>query len=87
MLKNKGTSFINHLLEEKKRKNPRYSLKALGRDVGVSQPQLTKILSGQCRMSPHVAYRLGLHANLNDSQLLDLLRFTLEGETELEDKV
>jgi plasmid maintenance system antidote protein VapI len=79
-MENKSVLLLNLLLNEKKQKNPLYSLTALARDLEVSQPQLTRILKGKRRLSPKIALRLGKMLNLRNDTLLDLLISVIEYE-------
>jgi plasmid maintenance system antidote protein VapI len=72
-----GASIIQGILLDKKSKNSRYSLKALSRDLKISQPQLSKIIRGNRRLSPQLAYKIGLYLKLDKEKLLELLIPTL----------
>jgi len=72
-----GAEVILKLLEDKKANNSRYSLKALGRDLKVSQPQLTKIINGERRLTPQVAVKIGRHMKMEDAELLKFILSTI----------
>lgn len=76
---NNGAAVLLKLLEDKKSLNSRYSLKALGRDLKVSQPQLTKIINGERRLTPQVAVKIGRHMKMEDADLLQFILSTIAG--------
>jgi plasmid maintenance system antidote protein VapI len=78
---NYGAEVIRKLLESKKFLNSRYSLKALGRDLKVSQPQLTKIISGERTLTPQVAVKIGRHIKMEDGELLKFILSTIDANS------
>lgn len=77
-----ATDFIKLALAEKKAKNPSYSLSAMARDLNLSQPHLSKIMSGERRLTPERAYKIGKFLKLNEKQFFSLIISTLESENE-----
>ena len=73
----KPADFIRHIWSLRREKNASYSLTAFARDLKVSQPYLSKILSGKRSLTPKRAYFIGKSLNLNDSQLLRFIEATL----------
>lgn len=72
-MNNLGLILLNTLLKQRQDKNPQYSLTALARDLGISQPQLSRILKGDRRLTPASALKLGQQLQLNSEELLELL--------------
>lgn len=68
---------INHLLNERRRINSRYSIRALARDLQVDPSDLINIINNKKKVTAKVAYRIGMKLNLEESSLLDFLRPTL----------
>lgn len=55
---NTFTNRLKELLEEKKKANSRYSLRALARDLDIDQSNLSKILNGKRKPSPQQMMKL-----------------------------
>lgn len=68
---------LSQLLSERRKANSRYSIRALARDLQIDPSDLINILNDKKRVTPKVAYRIGLKLNLQDSSLLEFLRPTL----------
>ena len=49
---------LNELLSERKASNPSYSLRAFARDIGLSAPQLSNVMSGKRGLSEGMASRV-----------------------------
>lgn len=73
-----GSNLIQTILEGKKLKNPAYSLRALSRDLKISQPQLCNIIKKKRKLSPSHALKIGQYLQLNDQEILKLVKMTLE---------
>lgn len=69
---------LNNLLNRKKERNEKYSLRALARDIGISQPQLTRLIHGKRGVTPKEAYKIGLHLELSGNALIDFMKPSLE---------
>lgn len=67
-------------LLRRKRKNPSYSLTSFARDLKVAQPHLSKILSGQRRLTPDKAYYFGRRLDLNEEDLLEFIVSAIENK-------
>jgi plasmid maintenance system antidote protein VapI len=74
----KHVQLLESLLEEKKTRVHSYSLRALARDLNVSQPLLTKILRGERKLSPRLALKIGRKLGLDKDKLYELLLSTIE---------
>lgn len=68
---------LSHLLNERRKINPRYSIRALARDLQIDPSDLINIKNNKKKVSAKVAYRIGVKLNLQDSSLLEYLRPTL----------
>jgi len=77
---NLGLLLLNTLLQHRQQNNTLYSLSAMARDLGISQPQLSRILQKKRRLSPSSALKLGKLLKLDQKQLLELLVSTIENE-------
>ncbi|MBA2406119.1 MAG: hypothetical protein H0V66_15190 [Bdellovibrionales bacterium] len=74
---NFGSEIILNILAGKRAVNSLYSLKALGRDLKISQPQLTKIIKGDRRLTPQIAAKIGQHMKMGDAELLKFILSTM----------
>lgn len=72
-----GPELIQRILSEKKLKNPAYSLRALSRDLEISQTHLSHLLMGKRKLSPHHALKIGEYLQYDDMQLLSFIRTTI----------
>lgn len=68
------------VLEKRKLKNPKYSARALARDIGLDPGDLTNILNGKKRITTKAAYKIGLHFGLKDEELLTYIKPTLSDD-------
>ncbi len=73
----KPADFIRHMWGLKRERNSSYSLSAFARDLGVSQPYLSKILTGKRSLTPKKAYFIGKALKLDDSELLRFIEAAL----------
>lgn len=64
--------------ENRRTRNPAYSLRAFARDLDIDNGNLKKILSGKLSVSPKVAYKIGKHIELKEKALLEFILPTLE---------
>ena len=71
-------TLLGDVLKEKQSHNPNYSLRALARDLRIEQSQLTRVLNGQQKASPIIAYKLSLLMNLDTEQTLDMIKATFK---------
>jgi uncharacterized protein (TIGR02147 family) len=58
--------FLNVEFEKRRMRNPRYSLRAFARDLGVAAPKLSEILRGKCGLSEASAKRLAGKLSLSE---------------------
>lgn len=77
-MNNLGLVLLNTLLKQRQAKNPHYSLSAMARDLAISQPQLSRIIKGDRRLTPACALKLGQQLQLNSEKLLELLVSSIE---------
>jgi plasmid maintenance system antidote protein VapI len=56
---------IAKAFEERKQRNPNYSLRAFARDVGISAAQLSRILRGQREISTEQACKIAFSLKLS----------------------
>lgn len=77
MMQTRGIELIKKILDEKKLKNSSYSLRALSRDIKISQTQLSHLLMGKRRLSPHHALKIGEYLNYNDQEMLEFIKLTI----------
>lgn len=68
---------LSNLLSEKQQKNASYSLRALARDMKISQSHLSRILNGEIRPTPLIAYKIGQYLELSSDQTLHLISQTI----------
>jgi plasmid maintenance system antidote protein VapI len=69
---------LQAIFDERRLRNKNYSLRALARDLGVDPSDLVNILNNKKRVTPRVAYRIGLLLDLKEAQLLDYILPTLK---------
>ncbi len=79
--------FLNHILKERKTKNPGYSLRALARDLQLSVTSLSLIING--KRAPSLKFLKNLQKNISISPLIydQLEQECSEPYTELDLKV
>jgi DNA-binding transcriptional regulator YdaS (Cro superfamily) len=63
------TAALQHELERRRQRNPRYSLRAYGRDLGVHHATLSQLLRGRRPMSAAAARLLGRALGLASHQI------------------
>ncbi len=68
-----ASEFLLRAFDERKEKNPRYSLRAFARSLGVSSGQLSEILSGKRPLSHKLARRISIAMTLTDGQSKNLI--------------
>ncbi len=68
---------LNQELAEKKSRNPRYSVRAFSRDLGISQSHLTRILNGQRKLSSEQACRIALTLGMAPNLMIELITSTV----------
>lgn len=61
-------------LEQRRRKNPRYSLSALARDIGLTPAAVSLILSGRRQMSRRTLTFVGRTLNWNEDEINEALK-------------
>lgn len=71
-----GVAFLRQLLQRRLEKNPRYSLRAFSKSVGVSHSLLSQILSNQRPLTAQTAQRISERLNLPPQQQVLLKRKT-----------
>lgn len=59
-------------LENRRIKNPRYSLRAFARDLGVSSGRLSEIINDEYFPGHKLLKRICTHLNLNETQIIEL---------------
>ena len=69
-----AADYLIYIFNERKEKNPRYSLRAFARSLGVSSGQLSEILSGKRPLSHKLARRISIALALTDSEGQRLLQ-------------
>jgi uncharacterized protein (TIGR02147 family) len=61
-------SFLKTILSDRAAANPRYSLRAMARDIGFSSSQLSETLSGKTNFSPSAAQKIAIKLGLNTQE-------------------
>ncbi len=79
--------WLEWTLAEKVKKNPRYSLRAFSKTVGLSPSFLSRVLSGQRTLSLKAALKLANALDLNPMERKALLEKSLGDIPKLQDKV
>lgn len=62
-------SLLEHVLRERSKRNPRYSMRAFARDLGIRSNRLCEILSGKQGLSRESAQWIGERLELKESEL------------------
>lgn len=70
---NTAAEFLITTFNERKEKNPRYSLRAFARSLGVSSGQLSEILSGKRPLSHKLARRISIALALTTEESQKLI--------------
>lgn len=68
-----ASEYLIAAFQERKEKNPRYSLRAFARSLGVSSGQLSEILSGKRPLSHKLARRISTSMSLGEAESKNLL--------------
>ncbi len=69
---------ILDLLEERKKRNSNYSMRALARDLSIDPSNLSKLIKGKTTITPQFAYKLANHIGLQGEAKLDFIVASLE---------
>lgn len=87
---NNPTEYLNHILLEKKRKNPRYSIRSWSKQLGYENPAfLAQVLKGQRKLKPDLGQKISEHLKLSQDEkkyfdgLILIANAKNEAETEL----
>jgi transcriptional regulator with XRE-family HTH domain len=67
-----AADYLISIFNERKDKNPRYSLRAFARSLGVSSGQLSEILSGKRPLSHKLARRVSIALALTENESQEL---------------
>lgn len=59
--------------ELRQARNPRYSMRALARDLGISQTMLVQVMSGKRGLSAEMAIKIAGRLQLSEAESLALL--------------
>lgn len=68
-----AADYLITIFDERKEKNPRYSLRAFARSLGVSSGQLSEILSGKRPLSHKLARRISIALALTEEESQKLI--------------
>ena len=79
-----AADYLITIFNERKEKNPRYSLRAFARSLGVSSGQLSEILSGKRPLSHKLARRISIALTLTDDESQKLLQLVSQQSQFLE---
>ena len=71
-------TLLQNNFKRKQMQNPSYSMRALARDVGVTQPILSLYFRGKRRLTPSMAFAIGKYLKLDDKELLNVIVSTFE---------
>lgn len=69
--------FLSLLYEEKRAKNPKYSLRAWARRIGVSVSTLSRVVSGERPLSYELAVKVVEHLEVSESDQTILILMAL----------
>jgi len=61
------------LLEDKRTRNPNYSIRALARDLEIPASSLVDIINKKKTVTPQIAYKIASHMKLTNGSMLDFL--------------
>lgn len=64
---------LDELIQEKKKTNKRYSLRAIARDLELDQSNLSKIMKGKRKATANHVLKLSKTLNLDSSKAMSLL--------------
>ncbi len=62
-------ALIRHEFSNRKRKNPKYSLRALAKSLGINPSTLSRILNHRQGLSEHLIHRVGCKLHLTDDEI------------------
>jgi plasmid maintenance system antidote protein VapI len=79
-----AADYLISIFRERKDKNPRYSLRAFARSLGVSSGQLSEILSGKRPLSHKLARRITVALALTDEESKKLVQLVSQQSQFLE---
>lgn len=79
-----AADYLISIFNERKDKNPRYSLRAFARSLGVSSGQLSEILSGKRPLSHKLARRVSIALALTDQESQKLVHLVSQQSQFLE---
>ena len=76
-VQNYASALLKKELEQRKQKNPRYSLRSFAKNLGMSPAQLSQLISGKRRFSPESLRQVSEHLRLSPEQASMLFSRTL----------
>jgi hypothetical protein len=76
-------TFLIQIYERLKAQNPAYSRRAFARDLKVDVAHLHRVMKGEMRPSPLIAFSLGKFLKLKCEDSLMLIEVTVEPEKKL----
>lgn len=79
-----AADYLTTIFNERKEKNPRYSLRAFARSLGVSSGQLSEILSGKRPLSHKLARRISIALALTEEESQKLIHLVSQQSQFLE---
>ncbi|MBS1969560.1 MAG: hypothetical protein JSU04_04610 [Bdellovibrionales bacterium] len=79
-----AADYLITIFNERKEKNPRYSLRAFARSLGVSSGQLSEILSGKRPLSHKLARRISIALALTEDESQKLIHLVSQQSQFLE---
>lgn len=79
-----AADYLITIFNERKEKNPRYSLRAFARSLGVSSGQLSEILSGKRPLSHKLARRISIALALTEEESSKLIHLVSQQSQFLE---
>lgn len=76
-IQNYASVLLKKELEQRKQKNPRYSLRSFAKNLGMSPAQLSQLISGKRKFSPDSLRQVSEHLRLSPEQATTLFSRTL----------
>lgn len=76
-VQNYASTLLRSELEQRKQKNPRYSLRSFAKNLGMSPAQLSQLISGKRKFSPESLRQMSEHLRLSPEQASLLFSRTL----------
>lgn len=64
---------LKNLLNERRNRNQKYSMRALARDIGVDPGYLVHIMNGDKKVTPKIAYKLAAILELESDEMLNFI--------------